>query len=480
MSELGDDFNLDNPADRHYFVKQLGFFGWCYAYLPHYFTVAPAAFHTYLAQSLADPKLELLEVIGFRGSAKSTFATLGLPLYLALEHLNNFIILASDTTTQTKLNIANIRYELETNPRLIEDYGQVFNSDTNWSQEKMLLTTGVFILGRSRGQKMRGLRHRQFRPQTVIVDDPEDLAWVQEKKNRDKTERWLKSEIIPGQEEDASKLIVIGNLLHKDALMMRLRKMKRADGTRLFKCLKFSLFKDGQCSWRGKYPTDEAIQKQKEKVGVTAWSREYLLKIVAEADQVIAEEDIHYYPNLLPDKRDDQGNKKHHPKDSGVGVDLAIGEKEKNDCTTMVAGIKLELDHKDHILIRPNPLNRRIDFDTTLTEAVKLNAVLTYGTKWYVEDKQYQRAALQGMKKKGLSVYPMVPVSNKRARLETVSPFIKDGTVMFPESGCEELIDQVVGFGTEEHDDLLDALVYLIMGMVRRRVFGAVERPDKI
>jgi phage terminase large subunit-like protein len=31
---------------------------------------------------------------------------------------------------------------------------------------------------------------------------------------------------------------------------------------------------------------------------------------------------------------------------------------------------------------------------------------------------------------------------------------------------CEELIRQLLGFGVEKHDDLVDALVYLILGLV--------------
>jgi hypothetical protein len=44
--------------------------------------------------------------------------------------------------------------------------------------------------------------------------------------------------------------------------------------------------------------------------------------------------------------------------------------------------------------------------------------------------------------------------------------YIKNGTVKFPRHGCEELITQLLGFGAEKHDDLVDALVYLILGLV--------------
>jgi hypothetical protein len=34
--------------------------------------------------------------------------------------------------------------------------------------------------------------------------------------------------------------------------------------------------------------------------------------------------------------------------------------------------------------------------------------------------------------------------------------------VKFPRKGAEQLITQLLGFGSEKHDDAVDALVYLI------------------
>jgi len=40
------------------------------------------------------------------------------------------------------------------------------------------------------------------------------------------------------------------------------------------------------------------------------------------------------------------------------------------------------------------------------------------------------------------------------------------GVVKFPRTGCEQLLTQLLGFGGEKHDDAVDALVYLIFGLV--------------
>jgi hypothetical protein len=104
------------------------------------------------------------------------------------------------------------------------------------------------ILARSRGQKIRGLKHRQFRPRAVIIDDPEDLKWFKTKENRDGTENWLNSEVIPALDRQKRKLVILINNLHMDALAARVK----AKGT--FKVLEYPLVNDAgtweSCIWK--------------------------------------------------------------------------------------------------------------------------------------------------------------------------------------------------------------------------------------
>ena len=499
LKELGVDFSfLSKIRDPKMRVQvRRAFLGWCLIYLPHYFTLTPADFHGKLFKEMTDDEVDMLLVIGFRGSAKSVICSLAFPLFCALEEKYKFLIIINDTGTQVKLNISNIRYELENNQRILEDYGISFDPNANWSDSSLLLLNDVLILGRSRGQKVRGLRHRQFRPQVIIIDDAEDTEWVKKKVNRDKTESWFNSEVVPAQEEDKFKLIVIGNLLHKNALMRRLKKKRKSNGKRLFKSLSFPLIRPDKgeglsdlerCTWRGKYPTMAHIQKQKDKIGSeTAWAREYLLKIISDKDAVIKEEDIHWYDNSkLTEKDERTGRNKLQIRDAGVGNDLAISEEDSADFTAFVGGYKVTWakDEKgrslDKILILPNPTNEHYDFDSTIKEAERLDRVMPAGTKFFVEDVSFQKSALQVMKKKGLSVHAMRPITDKKARLETVAPFIKSGDVLFPRFGCEELLEQLLGFGVEEHDDLVDALVYLLLGLMNKSRSVVAGKSDQM
>lgn len=413
--------------------------------------------------TLSDPEKKRLLIIGHRGSAKSTIGSLALPIYMALEHPTTypFIIPVADTGTQAALNIANIKTELDSNNLLIQDYGHVeygkvhdpnpeptLESEEEWQSKNMLLASGVRIMARSRGQKFRGLKHRASRPKVIIVDDPEDAEWVKTRENRNKTDRWMRGEVMGALAEDG-RLIAIGNWLHEDALMARLKKLST------FETLEFPLITDDDMvTWPALYPTNESLWKKHEEMGDTAWMREMRLKIVAEEGQEVTINDIHYYDEM-PDP--ERGGLKGH------GVDLAISTKESADYTTDVEGHVHYFEDQPKIYIQKNPLEARLDFHHTM-EYFKGKPRGTH--LWFVEDVAYQKAAIQEMERNLMAVVPVKPLTDKRARLRVAARYIKNGTVLFPKSGCEKLIQQLLNFGNEAHDDLVDGLVNLILGAV--------------
>ena len=462
--------DIDNRDERVYLALRNYWF-FCFTYFSHYFFLKPAPFHQKLINVICDVAIEMVAVIGFRGSAKSTHLSMAFPIWKALRTIydldnDHFIILICDTSTQRDINIENIKSELEENELLRNDFRYHLNQNKRltWRADRLELTN-VFILGRSRGQKVRGLRYHQFRPSLVIGDDLEDLEWVRKKANRDKTERWLTSEVIPAIEETKAKLIIIGNLLHSDALMSRLKR------SAVMTTLEFPLVKDGKVSWLSKYPTKKAYEKQKARIiSNTAWQREYLLKIVPEDGQVVTEEDLQYYDcthNKLEQLR-------LYCKDAGIGIDLAISEKESADHTAMVPGFLMSEGGKDVLYISPDIFHGRVDLDDTIKEAQLLSAKMPVGTRYYVESNAYQLATPKAMKRRGLPAVAVRSVKDKRARLETASLFIKSGQVKFPSDEgkgkiVSDLIDEIIGFGIEEHDDLMDAIVHLILAIFDKK-----------
>ena len=48
----------------------------------------------------------------------------------------------------------------------------------------------------------------------------------------------------------------------------------------------------------------------------------------------------------------------------------------------------------------------------------------------------------------------------------TTAPAIQSGNILFPKMGCEDLLIQMLGFGVEKHDDLVDALTLLMLKLI--------------
>jgi hypothetical protein len=236
LADLQLERLVDDPEIRRAAAKTLK--GFCLTYLPHHFPADLSDFFDEMAGALQDYDTKRLEVIGFRGCAKSTMASLALVLWAALEHpdLYPFIIMLADTRGQASINAASVQHELRNNDLILRDYGHLkyrklddprpeptLESDEDWQAMNCVLDNGVRILSRSRGQKIRGIKHRQHRPALIVADDVEDLDWVRTQENRDKSDRWFRGNVLPSLEEKNDRSVVIGNWLHTDGLTARLK-----------------------------------------------------------------------------------------------------------------------------------------------------------------------------------------------------------------------------------------------------------------
>jgi predicted phage terminase large subunit-like protein len=118
------------------------------------------------------------------------------------------------------------------------------------------------------------------------------------------------------------------------------------------------------------------------------------------------------------------------------------------------------------IYIQPNPIIRRMTFNDTMEALDHVRKLSVMSSEFFVEAVAYQQAAIEEMERRAFSVEAMHPMKDKRARPRVAARYIKTGVVKFPPHGCEHLLTQVLGFGAEKHDDAVDALVYLILGLV--------------
>lgn len=441
-------------------------------YLEDEFELDPAPFHKEMVDALdsVDDVNRYIAIMGFRGSAKSTILE-AFALWSLINGKHNFIVYLRSTIDDAKMSLANIRDRIEQNEELRQDFNIVLDNQKShdfrekWSEGQITIGDCTMI-ARSRMQKLRGKKFKKARIDLIIGDDLEDVKDADTKEKREATRKWFFAEAMPATKQGVLatnvKIVLLGNLVHKDCLIKHLSRSK------IVRTLEFWMFdKDGNISWEGLYPNMAAVEREHEKVliageglGEIIWAREYLGKEIDPEDMILKLSDIQYYPDEWLQRK---------PVAAGVGVDFAISKKQTADYTAMCKGMEVMNDEAERrLLILKDNVEQRLGFEETIRKAVEVNEVMPHGTKFYPEKVNYQEAAIEIMKKNGLAVIPQQAVGDKKARITAACFYVKSGRVLFPKKGAENVITNLVGFGVEDHDDLADAFAYLVLGMVRK------------
>lgn len=430
-------------------------------YLGHYMGYPFAPFHSEMFQITEDPENKFVVLVAFRGSGKSTLVTLSYVIWSIVGiQQKKFVLILSQTQNQARQLMTNIRSELEGNELLKADIGPFQET----GDEKGLGTFEISnykarITVASTEQSIRGLRHKEHRPDLVICDDIEDLNSVKTKEGREKTFKWLTGEVMPIGDKE-TKFMIVGNLLHEDSLLMRLKKQIEMGNIR-GKYYSYPLLdSNNKATWPEKFPTEESILELRSKtVSDSAWHREYLLRIISDADRLVHPEWIHYYDKIPPE---DNGEFLY----TATGIDLAISQRESADNTSMVSAKVFGNAEDLEVYILPFPVNERLTFPETFEEAKSLSKELGHGqyTKLFIEEVGYQAALIHHLENNNVPAEGVkVTGQDKRSRLAMVTHLIKLGKVKFPKQGAEDLIMQLTGFGVEKHDDLADAFSLLML-----------------
>ena len=441
-------------------------------YFNQYMEYKSAPFHKEMFDILANDSIKLAVFCAFRGSAKSTIITTAYVLWAILGvQQKKFIVICGQTDAKARQYLMNLRNELERNFLLKYDLGPFTDDKDKIGNATGLTLTklGVKIMITSVEQSIRGMRHNQHRPDLIIVDDIEDINSVKTRDGRDKAFNWLTGELIPAG-NTKTRIIAVGNLLHEDSVLKRLQeKIENNEMTHMKGVYREYpiIDSEGNPLWPGKYPTQESIDAEREKtMNETAWYREYLLQIISSEEQVVHPEWIHRYL-YLPKKNISQ---------IAIGVDLAISQKAAADCTAIVTGYVYGHGKDMEIYIQPNPINRRMPFPDQVETIISSIAVakLTHPRViTYIENIGYQDAMVQTLKARSQNVIGVNPTSDKRTRLSLTTSLLREGRIFFPETGCEELIEQLLGFGKEKHDDLVDAFSIMIIELIGQRPRGS-------
>ena len=213
-------------------------------YLPHYFSQEFAPFHHELLALLEQRPGEEFKVQGSkfkvkgqtenrkpktenrvltpvvvaapREFAKTTITSFGYVLHQLCHGRRHFIILASDTEDLASDLTGYIYLELLHNERLKCDFGELVRD--HWAVDDFVTLTDVRLKARGRGQRLRGLKHKQHRPDLIILDDLENDQQARSPDLVKKLLSWITGAVYPAIEASGS-LFWIGTILARKSAL---------------------------------------------------------------------------------------------------------------------------------------------------------------------------------------------------------------------------------------------------------------------
>lgn len=299
-----------------------------------------------------------------------------------------------------------------------------------------------------------------------IIDDPfKNREEAESETIREKVWDWYKSTFRTRQEGSALKLVIMQRW-HMQDLVGKLLKQEQEDldagevEVDRWIVIRFPAIaehnekfrKKGEALWPWKFDLPK-LQKTKNALGTYDWEALYQQNPRPSDKQEFKEEWFQYYePDELLGKTID----------TAVTVDLAIGEKVKDDETCVFPVSKIQ--RKPEWYLRPPETGH---FDPGETIKKIFSAVKTYRAIVGLEVVQYQKALKyfitekQREKEFYFNIHELKANQStaKEARIRGLIPLFKAGVIkMLRGPAHEKLRRQLLAFPQGDHDDEIDAL----------------------
>jgi len=434
--------------------------------VPHHVTSETPDFHREVFSLLNDDTVRKKAVIAPREHAKSTIANLIFLLHRVLFRREKFVVIVSESFGQSVLFLDAVKRELEVNETIKYLFGDL-KSD-KWAEADIVTATDIRITCKGSGQRMRGLKYRQYRPTLVILDDFESEANTETQDQRDKLFRWINGAVLPGLDRNG-RILLIGTIVHNDSYLNHIRKLGKATGWKVlyFQAEITDENDNPKALWEQRIPLKELHEKKAEYAAqglLDLYYMEYMNIAQDPEGQPFTQDMIQYYTGTV--ERNDQGwwirtdskdGPEYEPVNLYIGLDPSLG-KSKGDWTVFVV-IAINATGKIYVIsverLRINPV-----------EIVE--KMFDYGRRYpgvlqVVETVAYQESlihfARDRMRKENfhIPIKEVKPRMRKSERLLKMQPYFASLRVKLRREHTA-LITELLEFPKGANDDTLDAL----------------------
>lgn len=475
------------------------------AYFPHYFVRKSPNFHRDLDRlwqhgvmkglnPLDDPTA-INRLAGSkkataapRGHAKSTNLTFSDTLHATLYRYKHYILILSDSSDQAEGFLADIKNELEENIAITADFGNL--EGKVWKTTVLLTATGTKIEAIGSGKKVRGRRHRNWRPDLIVLDDVENDENVNTPEQRKKLENWFNKAVAKAG-DTYTDIIMIGTVLHYDSLLSKVLKNPSYDSLIFKGVLAFS-DSDLWDVWESIYTDLFNEHRREDALDFFQSHREEMLQ----GTEVLWEDKLSYYDLMVirisegtasfnseiqnepidPDSAtfheewfdfyNDQEMDFSSNQFVFVGAnDPSLGKNKKSDTSSIITIAKclqtgymyvldasVEKRRPDVIIEDVIQTHRRYKRD--YKKGYKVFGVETNQFQHFFKDVMVQRSA---QVQEYIPIEEILSTTNKQARIESLQPYIKNKYLKFNVKH-KALLKQLYEYPMSKNDDGPDAL----------------------
>lgn len=436
-----------------------------------------------------------------RGHAKTTVSSTEC-IYRIVNRYCHFGLIVSDTYSQARDIVDNIRSELENNKLLRWVYGDL-RTDWHWTSGGFTTSNEVRLLARGSNMKVRGLKYRHWRPDFAVCDDLENDEAVANQERRDKLMNWLKKALMPAMARKNAQIAIVGTVLHNDSLLNNVllglvgfRGWVRKRWSALF------MNEDGheQALWPGMFPTEDLKRMRDDPdyeryLGPLVFAQEMQNEAIDDSARIIKREwlygtDERPLPYSMMAK--EELYRQQHPELSEgntwlkneivqilMAVDPAISEKTTADYFAIVV---IGIDKQGEIWILDLYRERISDIDVQVEKILEFNE-LWKPDRVKIESVAYQAGLSKAVQRaaaksgKHAPIFPVVPDKDKFRRAVIHSSNFAGGLVHLRTDHplYEAFAKEILEFPVGKHDDMFDAYMHAAEQLVQRiktRVFA--------
>jgi len=454
-----------------------------------------------------------------RKLGKSTLVTVVYALYCICYQKEKFIVILSNTSDDAASILGNIKTELTENMEILKDFPELNGPKPRpWTRNEIETPNRIRVVALGSEQSIRGRRYGQYRPTLVIADDLDKADQQLSYEGKAKLKSWYEQTVLElGSAE--TNYVLLGNYHHPQCLLadyvnpdLHPRWIKKVypaivswptntvlwdiwsrihngkepfqnetgpeAAEKYFKSNEVQMLENAKVLWPEKWTFYELREMFEENSMV--FDAEYQNSPIDPSQCRFHLEDCHFWDEQY--KTVDQLLAALGRDVSFFGsCDPALGKHlDRGDYTAIVVLVRhcedgrLYLLHCDVARIKPDEIienilgyHRRYHFSRFAIEAVAFQDYLAK----QLEDKARERQLSLYLKR-------LTNTQNKEARIDTLQPLIKPGTLQLNKMS-RLFLEQLRSFPKCRFNDALDALQMCVSVAENQRVTVKILGSDK-